>query len=203
MTFTRIALVFWIARAWRLLPSAWFWLTAPLLLCLVFNHSGAYGSFQANFGTLCRRHARHGEFSHRGGVWALRSGTAFPQWSLSLEEQFYLLLPFVAFFCRRYLFIPLILIGLAGFFVPNTALMFQIRLWPVAFGVLLALWSAHPTYRECAPTGLAKKPVGAQCPAGRRRNLSHRCRLARAARRSVLPGSRRRHLGLPRLGRLL
>ena len=90
------------------------------------------------------------------GFGRYRLGTAFPQWSLSLEEQFYLLLPFVAFFSRRYLFIPLILVGLMGFFVPNTPFMSQIRLWPVAFGVLLALWSEHPTYRECAPTGLAK-----------------------------------------------
>jgi peptidoglycan/LPS O-acetylase OafA/YrhL len=154
--FTRVALVFWIARAWRLLPSAWFWLTAPLVLCLVFNHSGAYGSFQSNFelfvaGMLDMVNFHIAEVFGRYG-----SGTAFPQWSLSLEEQFYLLLPFAAFFCRRYLFIPLILVGLTGFFVPNTALMFQIRLWPVAFGVLLALWAAHPSYHECAPTGLAK-----------------------------------------------
>ena len=47
MNFTRVTLVFWIARAWRLLPSAWFWLTAPLVLCLVFNHSGAYGPISA------------------------------------------------------------------------------------------------------------------------------------------------------------
>jgi peptidoglycan/LPS O-acetylase OafA/YrhL len=86
---------------------------------------------------------------------APRVGTAFPQWSLSLEEQFYLLLPFAAFFCRRYLPAPLLLIAVAGFFVPNTADVMMLRLWPVAFGVLLALWSPHESYRACAPAGLA------------------------------------------------
>jgi peptidoglycan/LPS O-acetylase OafA/YrhL len=154
--FTRIALVFWIARAWRLLPSAWLWLTAPLLLCLFFNHSGAYGPFQANWELFVAGMLDMVNFHIAEVYGRYSSGTAFAQWSLSLEEQFYLLLPFLAFFCRRYLFVPLMLVALTGFFVPNTPLTFQIRLWPVALGVLLALWAAHPSYQECAPTGLAK-----------------------------------------------
>jgi peptidoglycan/LPS O-acetylase OafA/YrhL len=153
--FTRVAVPFWIARAWRLLPSAWLWLTLPLLLCVVFNRSGAYETFPENWGMFVAGMLDVANFRvaiATGG----NIGTAFVQWSLSLEEQFYLLLPFAAFFFRRHLVVPLLIVAFAGFFVPNSQFIFMVRLWPVAFGVLLALWCPHQTYRECAPTGLAK-----------------------------------------------
>lgn len=154
--FTRVSVTFWIARAWRLMPSAWLWLTLPLILCLAFNRSGVYGSFAENWavfiaGVLDLQNFHLAEtFNHAS------SGTAFVQWSLSLEEQFYLLLPFAAFFFRRYLAVPLFIVALAGFFVPASVAVLMVRLWPVAFGVLLALWTAHESYRNCAPSGLAK-----------------------------------------------
>ena len=158
VAFSRIAVTFWIARAWRLLPSAWLWLTVPLFLCTLFNRSGAYGTFAANWGMFTAGMLDLANF-HVAMNYGAKLGTAFVQWSLSLEEQFYLLLPFAVFFCRRWLFVPLILIAAAGFFVPNTAIAFQVRLWPVAFGVLLALWSRHQSYLECAPTGLGKSRI--------------------------------------------
>ena len=154
-SFTRVAVPFWIARAWRLLPSAWLWLTLPLLLCVVFNRSGAYETFPENWGMFVAGVLDLANFRvaiATGG----HIGTAFVQWSLSLEEQFYLLLPFAAFFFRRHLVLPLLIVAFAGFVVPNTQFIFMVRLWPVAFGVLLALWCPHQTYRACAPTGLAK-----------------------------------------------
>ncbi len=154
--FTRIALTFWIARAWRLLPSAWLWLTLPLILCLIFNHSHAYGPFGANWSMFVAGILDVANFHFAEVFYRYPSGTAFVQWSLSLEEQFYFLLPFAAFFCGRYLFVPLGLIALAGFFMPVTPLMLMLRLWPVAFGVLLALWARHSSYRDSAPTGLAR-----------------------------------------------
>lgn len=155
VAFTRIAVTFWIARAWRLLPSAWLWLTVPLVLCLVFNRSGVYESLPANWGMFIAGVLDLANF-RVALLTGAKPGTAFVQWSLSLEEQFYLLLPFAAFFCRRHLVFPLLLIAFAGFFMPDTAITYMVRLWPVAFGVLLALWSPHPSYHECAPSGLAK-----------------------------------------------
>ncbi len=156
--FTRVAIPFWIARAWRLFPSAWFWLTLPLLLCLVFNKSGAYGTFFANWGMFVAGLLDIANF-HVALHIKDKVGTAFVQWSLSLEEQFYLLLPFAAFFCGRRLVYPLLILAAAGFFVSNAPIVFIVRLWPVAFGVLLALWTDHQSYQECAPTGLGKSRI--------------------------------------------
>lgn len=155
VSFTQIAITFWIARAWRLLPSAWFWLTAPLFLCLAFNSSGVYGTLADNWAVFVAGMLDLQNFHFVETFCQSGHGTAFAQWSLSLEEQFYLLLPFAAFFFRRYLALPLMLIVFTGFLVPNIVLILMIRLWPVACGVLLALWSSHQSYHECAPTGLA------------------------------------------------
>ncbi|MCB1709543.1 MAG: acyltransferase family protein, partial [Halioglobus sp.] len=43
------SLFFWIKRAFRILPSAWFWLALILLLSVAFNSTGVFGSFRANF----------------------------------------------------------------------------------------------------------------------------------------------------------
>lgn len=156
--FTRVAIPFWIARAWRLLPSAWLWLTVPLLLCLVFNRANAYGTFPQNWSMFVAGVLDVANF-HVALNMREKIGTAFAQWSLSLEEQFYLLLPFAAFLLRRHLVALLLLVAFAGFVVPNTPYVHMLRLWPVAFGVLLALWSRHQTYQDCAPTGLAKSRI--------------------------------------------
>jgi peptidoglycan/LPS O-acetylase OafA/YrhL len=47
--FLRIALAFWVRRAWRLLPAAWLWLAIILVCAAIFNRSGAFQSFHTNF----------------------------------------------------------------------------------------------------------------------------------------------------------
>lgn len=155
--YLRITVAFWMRRAWRLLPASWLWLALPVPLCLWFNRSGAYGDLQANWELLIAGLLDLANFREAFVFGQFGSGTAFVQWSLSLEEQFYLLLPFAVLIFRRRLPIPLALLVLAGFLVPNTALAFQLRLWAVALGVLLAMWSRHPTYRELAPVALAHR----------------------------------------------
>ena len=152
----RVAVEFWIRRAWRIWPSAWLWLALPLPLCLFFNHSGAYGGFQANWemaiaGVLNLANFRAGEIfcTHP-------SGTAFVQWSLSLEEQFYLLLPVAAFLLRGWLPALLVLVFAIAFHPPHIPLTMYIRGGSVSAGVLLAIWSRHPSYADCAPAILAR-----------------------------------------------
>lgn len=154
--FIRVAVEFWLRRAWRLLPSAWLWLALPVLLCVVCNRSNAYGSLQSNWEMLIAGLLDLANF-HIAYVFGHQfAGTASAQWSLSLEEQFYLLLPVAAFLCRRWLPVPLLLITAIGFVVPNSGMGCQARLWPAALGVLLAMWSRHETYLICAPASLGR-----------------------------------------------
>ena len=167
VSFFNASLAFWIRRAWRLLPSAWLWLAVILILALVFNRSGVFWSFRSNFeGAIAaildvanvRIWVVYGRFE---------PGASFPYWSLSLEEQFYVLLPIAVFASGRWL--PYVLgVGiLAQFFTVRVGseashlglLLNLLRSDALMFGVLLAIWSRHPTYRLFEPVGLRAHSV--------------------------------------------
>jgi peptidoglycan/LPS O-acetylase OafA/YrhL len=144
--FVRVAGAFWIRRAWRLLPSAWLWLALCLAGSIWFNRSGAFSSATTNAwaalaGVLDFANVRFallfGRFDY---------GASFAWWSLSLEEQFYLLLPPLAFLFRRWL--PLLLIPIVLYQAPavRSPLMLVFRTDAILLGVLLACWSSHWSY---------------------------------------------------------
>ena len=155
--FMHITVTFWIRRAWRLWPSAWFWLAAPLLLCVLFNRTGVYGSLLDNWSMAMAGVSNLANFyviAHflqSGGV-----GTAFAQWSLSLEEQFYIALPFAAFIFRRYLPVAMGLLFLYAFFAVHSPFSNDTRSGAFAAGVLLAIASRHSFYADIAPVFLAR-----------------------------------------------
>lgn len=130
---------FWTRRAFRLLPSAWFWLVAILLLQVFYNDSAVFGSLQANlmatlFGVLQIANVRFAD-----AFMSYEYGVSFYYWSLSLEEQFYLALPLLAVFSRRAL--PLILLSVAAYQLlqPRTLYGMAFRTDALCLGVLLAM----------------------------------------------------------------
>jgi peptidoglycan/LPS O-acetylase OafA/YrhL len=150
----RSTLAFWTRRAWRLLPSAWLWLALPLFCSIAFNRSSAFGSFTDNLATDMAAFANVENY-HLATVFG-SSGqvTSFAYWSLSLEEQFYLLLPIAAFLLRRHLgWLAGGLIVLQLFQTRGLWLM-MMRTDAILLGVLLAIWSRGRIYRLFEPTGL-------------------------------------------------
>jgi peptidoglycan/LPS O-acetylase OafA/YrhL len=160
--FFNVALSFWVRRAWRLLPSAWLWLGVILIIAPVFNESGAFQSVQSNIESVVAAVLNIANlrtayiFGHFDG------GTAFPYWSLSLEEQFYAILPFVVFFAGRRLTPLLVVIIVAQLFLyrigPGGNTLFNmIKSDGLCLGVLLAIWAGSPSYFRVEPTVLKHK----------------------------------------------
>ncbi len=146
---------FWIRRSWRLLPSAWLWLLIPLILCVTFNRSGAFMTFRADADGVVAAMLDVANF--RLGMIYGRSpiGSNFLYWSLSLEEQFYLILPIAIFVFRRRIWVPLAFIVALQFVIVTTPLTVCLRGGAIALGVLLAIWQKQPSYRLLEPAPLA------------------------------------------------
>jgi peptidoglycan/LPS O-acetylase OafA/YrhL len=166
VAFFNATLAFWVRRAWRLLPSAWLWLGVIMLSVLFFNRSGAFGTFRSNFEGALAAILYVANFRIVHVFLRAPTGASFPYWSLSLEEQFYLLLPIVVFVARRWLPYLLGAAVLAQLFVQRSGVMGiglllnQIRSDALLLGVLIAIWSRHPTYRLFEPSGLRARRWG-------------------------------------------
>lgn len=156
----RLVLAFWVRRIWRLLPSAWLWLAVILVASVAFNQSGAFGAFRTNLeatvaGVL---HIANVRFAESFMNWPY--GASFVYWSLSLEEQFYLLFPLVILLARRYLVYAMLVLVLVQFFLVRTPMLMVFRTDALALGVLLALWSRHSSYGLFKPVALGRFRAG-------------------------------------------
>lgn len=147
---------FWIRRAFRLLPSAWLWLALILACCLLLNRSGAFGSLSANLAASLAGFLQVANFRFADSFYRYEYGASFVYWSLSLEEQFYLLLPLLILCLRRYLGWALLALVLVQFFSLRTPLLMVLRTDALAIGVLLALASLQPGYARWNPTLLGR-----------------------------------------------
>jgi len=149
-------LIFWVRRFWRLIPSAWAWLTLIFLASVFFNSSGAWGTVSNNAEAVLFALLQVANFYIAHVFGQEFSGAAFVYWSLSLEEQFYLLLPLLVFISGRKLSYILVFSVLVQIFLPrDTALLALVRTDALFLGVLIALWAQHPSYRLFKPRFLA------------------------------------------------
>ncbi len=156
-----IILAFWSRRAWRLWPTAWLWLLLivagsavvdpPFLGSLRTNLHGAAAGvfFYANY-RMADRVAHFQPY-----------GASYPYWSLSLEEQFYILLPILIWLFDRFLPAAICVAILLQLPLEHDTYYFFFRSDALLWGAALALWARASGYESCEPTFLKPRFVSA------------------------------------------
>ncbi len=158
------ARVFWLRRAYRLLPSAWLWVVIGLVCAVYFNRTGVFMDIEQNLKSALAIFSFTANIAHMYG-WLAPNNV---YWSLSLEEQFYVLLPLFLLLItgRRARIAALLLVIAVQFplarnpFGDLTAqYLASFRIDGFAWGILVFMFSRSAWYHWLEPSFLLRKPL--------------------------------------------
>jgi peptidoglycan/LPS O-acetylase OafA/YrhL len=163
-TFVKEMVAFYIRRAYRIFPSAMLWVSIVCVLSVIFNQSGIFGSLKANLfdGLSIAMFVSNIHFAScylNSAIGTKLCGSNGIYWSVSLEEQFYFLFPFLFFLKLRWIgwISVAVLIGtcLAYFNFPMLYVLYT-RIDGILLGVCLAIFKNTNVYSLIEPKFLAK-----------------------------------------------
>jgi len=155
---------FWIRRFFRLAPLSWMTLALSIVLAATWNGFGFFGSPQNNFydAVAVVIYVQNWHFFQCLSAGWKTCGINLHFWSLSLEEQFYITLPLVFIFSRKWLaaICALLIVIQFPLYRPNTSWLWITRTDAISWGVLIALFSQHADYWRLAPTIFRHRHIG-------------------------------------------
>lgn len=141
-TFRTYAIAFYIRRIFRIWPSALLWLIIPVSASIRFSYS--FGHFKSVLGDATAAVLQVANIYYI--FCTSNCGKEAVYWSLSLEEQFYMIFPVLLFFMLRqnlrYVLLLLIILQLP-LHRPVESVLWFVRTDAICFGVLIALARHH------------------------------------------------------------
>lgn len=162
-TFVKEMVSFYIRRAYRIFPSAMLWLMIVSVLSVTFNQTGIFGSLKANIfdGLSVAMFISNIHFAscYASTLGNKLCGSNGIYWSISLEEQFYFLFPFLFFLKLRWILWlgAAVLLG-TGLMYFNTSSFLHVlytRMDGILLGVCLAIFKNSKAYTLIEPKFLA------------------------------------------------
>jgi peptidoglycan/LPS O-acetylase OafA/YrhL len=149
---------FWVRRAFRLWPAAWAWLAVMVAGSLVLKHPPVFATPVLNL-----KGAAAGVFAYANFRFAalpfMPYGPSYPYWSLSLEEQFYVLLPLVMLVCGRFLPWVMAVAIVAQLPLAHGRLYMFLRSDGLLWGVVLACCADRSWFMKLRPAMIDKVPL--------------------------------------------
>jgi peptidoglycan/LPS O-acetylase OafA/YrhL len=149
--FFATAAAFWIRRVFRLFPAAWFWLAMSILAAIYLDRSTAFPTLEQTMPDVVAAFFQYANI-HMYACEVLKSALCenggVPNgvyWSLSLEEQFYLIFPFLILLVPRRWLTPALIVAVVWQVFVDKAQHFIwfIRSDGLGIGVLLALYEPY------------------------------------------------------------
>lgn len=152
---------FWIRRVYRLTPSAWLWIMLPTLFSAIpfMNTSYTFGSLRNNLSDTISAMAQVANLHWYACAkhYINTCGNFASYWTLSLEEQFYILFPFFIFIFRKrfkYVLAAGVLSQLFIFRGQFLGFLSFVRTDAIMLGVLIAIFQSSQSYKIFEPTFL-------------------------------------------------
>lgn len=168
----RETVMFWIRRFWRLAPAGWLWLAVGIVL-IAIDDPREIGSRHENISDLIASLLNFENF-HRFAcnAWQGSCGALYPHyWSLSLETQFYLVLPILLVVLPRKYLVG-VLVVLIAVQLPmrrpanGDVIGWFIRTDGLAWGILIARLSTTEFHWLVEPTFLSGSIARGACTFG-------------------------------------